>query len=185
MNEVIRTILSRRSTRIFKEDPLKDEEIGQILEAAKYAPSGTNQQPWNFTVVSNKELIEEIGLESKNVAKQSENKHLRDLANNDKFRPFYDAPIVIFIAGDTRALTPKEDCILASQNIMLAAESLGVGSVYLGFPNFVFAGNRREEFLKKLGIPENYEIYLSISLGYKKVEVKAAARRENVVNYIK
>ncbi|MFZ2709110.1 MAG: nitroreductase family protein, partial [Leptotrichiaceae bacterium] len=89
MNEVIRTILSRRSTRIFKEDPLKDEEIGQILEAAKYAPSGTNQQPWNFTVVSNKELIEEIGLESKNVAKQSENKHLRDLANNDKFRPFY------------------------------------------------------------------------------------------------
>ena len=185
MNEVIRTILSRRSTRIFKEDPLKDEEIGQILEAAKYAPSGTNQQPWNFTVVSNKELIEEIGLESKNVAKQSENKHLRDLANNDKFRPFYDAPIVIFIAGDTRALTPKEDCILASQNIMLAAESLGVGSVYLGFPNFAFAGNRREEFVKKLGIPENYEIYLSISLGYKKVEVKAAARRENVVNYIK
>lgn len=60
-------------------------------------------------------------MESKNVAKQSENKHLRDLANNDKFRPFYDAPIVIFIAGDTRALTPKEDCILASQNIMLAA----------------------------------------------------------------
>ena len=58
MNEVIRTILSRRSTRIFKEDPLKDEEIGQILEAAKYAPSGTNQQPWNFTVVSNKELID-------------------------------------------------------------------------------------------------------------------------------
>ena len=53
MNEVIRTILSRRSTRLFKEDPLKDEELEQILEAAKYAPSGANQQPWNFTVVSN------------------------------------------------------------------------------------------------------------------------------------
>ena len=185
MNEVIRTILSRRSTRLFKEDPLKDEELEQILEAAKYAPSGANQQPWNFTVVSNKELINEIGLESKNVAKQSENEYLRELGNNDKFKPFYEAPIVIFISGDTRALASKEDCVLASQNIMLAAESLGVGSVYLGFPNFAFAGNRREEFLKKLGIPENYEIYLSISLGYKKVEVKAAARRENVVNYIK
>ena len=169
--------LSRRSTRVFKEEKLKTEDLEQILLAGKYAPSGDNMQPWHFTVISNNNLIEEIGEDSKNIAKNIDNEHLQKLANNSKFKPFYNAPTIVFISGDSKQFTSREDCALAGQNIMLAAESLGIGSVFLEFPIFAFNESKKEYYKEKLEIPKDYEVFYAISLGYKKGETKAAPRK--------
>ncbi len=65
MNQVLETIKNRRSVRKFKKEQLKDSEIEAILEAAIYAPTALNEQPWHFTVIQNKELLDEINTVSK------------------------------------------------------------------------------------------------------------------------
>ena len=67
MNEVLKAIKERRTTRKFKPEQIKEEELQSIIEADLYAPSGTNQQPWHFTVIQNKDLIDQMDFEAKEV----------------------------------------------------------------------------------------------------------------------
>ncbi len=170
MNDVMNAILSRRSTRVFAEGKIKESDLDQILLAGQYAPSAMNSQPWHFTIVENMELISEIGEESKAIARGLDNDYLKKIGENENFKPFYNPDVVIFISGNKHQFTASEDCAIAAQNMLLAAESLGIGSVYLGFPKLAFNGNKKEEFISRLEIPKDYEVHVAISFGYKKVE---------------
>lgn len=186
MNEIIQNILSRRSVRVYSDEQIKQEDLGLILQAGLYSPSGCNMQPWHFTVVQNKEIINTLNIESKKEILKSDNDYFKDMASNEKYNIFYDAPTIIIISGEKVALVPQTDCAAATENMILAAESLGIGTCWIGLVTFLFRGKNAQEYIKMLEIPEGYEPYYAITLGYKKFpNPKPQPRRENIVNYIK
>ncbi|RXA21689.1 nitroreductase family protein [Methanosarcina sp. MSH10X1] len=182
-NETLSTIKNRRSIRNFKNKQIKDEELQAVLNAGTYAPSA-NEQAWHFTVIQNKELLAWLNFEAKEIAKQYE--PLQDLANNERFNIFYNAPTVILVSGEEKAIAIESDCAAATQNMLLAAESIGLGSCWIGFVLVMSGSPKAKEYLKKLGVPDGYKPYASVALGYKNAEVSIAPPRKlNVINYIK
>lgn len=106
------------------------------------------------------------------------------MGKSERLHVFYRAPTVIMVSAKKEgAATPLIDCSAAVQNILLVAESLGIGSCWIGFAKFFF---QDPENLKKLEIPEGYEPHFAVSLGYKtSVDKVVPERNKNVVNYIK
>lgn len=186
MNSIIENILNRRSVRVYSEDQIKKEDLDLILKAGCYAPSGCNMQPWHFTVVQNQEVLNTLNIETKKVLLKSGDDRFKEYAGNEKYNVFYNAPTVIVISGEKSALVPQIDCAAATENMILAAESLSIGTCWIGLVTFLFKSDKAEEFLKMLQIPEGYEPYYAITLGYKKIQdLKPSQRRENTVTYIK
>lgn len=187
MNNVIENILKRRSTRVFTDEPIKKEILEEIVKAGIYAPSAMNQQPWHFTVVTNKNLLDEISYITKEVAKKNPMEYIRNYANNEKFHIFYNSPAVIIISQEDKAYEPDIDCAAASENMLLAAESFDIGSCWIGFVSFLFKDDfeKSQEYRSKLGIPNGFTPIHAISLGQKKISnLPAPKRRESTVNFV-
>lgn len=186
MNEVIQAILDRRSVRVYSEEQIKQEDLDLILKSGQYSPSGCNMQSWHFTVVQDKELMTQMNIETKKILANCENEYFKSFANNESYNIFYNAPTIIIVSGEKSALTPQIDCAAATENMSLAADSLGIGTCWIGLVTFLFKDGSGEKFIKQLEIPEGYEPYYALTLGYKKYpNPKPQPRRENTVNYIK
>ncbi|HWR30258.1 MAG TPA: nitroreductase family protein [Negativicutes bacterium] len=185
MNETIETIKRRRSIRSFTEKQINYEDLRTILEAGQYAPSGIGNQPWHFIVVQNKALLEALSKASKQVAKNHELEFFRNLANNKDFNAFHGAPTVVIIAGDEHTPCSLADCAAATQNMLLAAESLGLGACWINFGLFVFDGEESTHYRLLLKVPEGFRPFYSVALGYRNGEVpKAGPRKEGAVSFI-
>ena len=164
MNEVLQTIARRRSLRRFKPEPVPEETLKAILEAGLRAPTGHNDQSWFLSVVLDQALLQEINEGGKAVMRTIPVPWIAELGKNEKFRMFYGAPAVVFVAARKDAVSPFADACAAIQNMLLAAESLGVGSCWIGFAKFYFAG---PEQLARLGIPESHEVHYGVALGFR------------------
>ncbi len=184
MNEILKTIKNRRSIRSYLPTQIKQDDLNLIIEAGIYAPSGNNDQPWHFTVIQNKEIIKYINDKSKELMVKSQTEWMKNMGSNPKTNLTYNAPTLIIVSGNKSSLSPKTDCSAAIQNMLLAAESLNIGSVWIGLITFFF---KLEDEVKKLGVPEGYEPYYGVALGYKSItkEMIAPKRNLHVVNYIR
>ncbi|EGW37215.1 nitroreductase [Desulfosporosinus sp. OT] len=110
---------------------------------------------------------------------------IRELANNQEFNAFYKAPTVILVCGDESPWMPA-DCAAATQNILLAAESIGLAACWIHFGLFVFGNENGSKYKKLLGVQEGYRPLYSVALGYRKGDQPdAAPRKKNVVTYVK
>ena len=186
MNETLKTIHSRRSYRAFKPEQIRDEELKAILEAAKVAPSAANQQSWHFTVVQNPSLLSKIDQICKAAALNSPIPALKERAQAKDFSIFYHAPTVVIISGDSKAIAPLHDAVLAMSNIFLAAESLGIGSCWIHAVFTQLNSEAGKDVLRELKIPEGYVPQCSAALGYKIADAPARApRKEQTVTFIK
>lgn len=186
MNETLKIIKSRRSIRAFEEEQIKEKELQAILEAGIYAPSARNLQPWHFTVIQKKELIDRLSKDFKELAKNSDHEYAKKVANIESYHVFHNAPTVILLSGDEKNPYSPVDCAAAIQNMLLAAESLNIGTCWVGFIAYLLNNPNYQEYLKELGIPEGYKQFHSIALGYKKVTAtKAPERKEGIINYIR
>jgi nitroreductase len=188
MNQVIETIKKRRSIRKYKEKQIEPEKIEAIIESGLYAPSGHNKQPWHFTVLQNKELIDKISDGTKERLRDSEIPLFKRMARNEKFHMLYKAPIVIIVSGKKEgAYSMEADLGAATQNMLLAAESLGVASCWIGLVVAYFDGEDKEAKREELGIPEGYEVQYAVTLGYSDLEgaPEPHKRKENTVNYVR
>jgi nitroreductase len=186
MNETLKVIRNRRSTRLFKPEQITDEELKEILDAGIYAPSATNKQPWHFTVIQNKDLIDRLSNDFKELAKKSDNEYIKRVGDNEKFHVFYNSPTVIMISGDINNHSAAVDCAAATENMLLAAEALEIGSCWIGFIGYLLNHEEGQHYLEEMGIPQGYRQIHSVALGYKKINVtNAPVRKENSVNYIK
>jgi nitroreductase len=185
-NDTIHTIKTRRSTRSFTDDQIKEDELQSVLEAGLYAPSAINQQAWHFTVIQNKELLNWLNEHAKETAKTFDNEHIRAMAHNEKLHIFYGAPTVILVSGKEDATSIESDCAAANQNMLLAAESIGLGSCWVNLILFLFQHPDAKKYMQELGIPAGYRPICSVALGYKKVNtVNTPARKPNRINYIR
>lgn len=181
-NETLNTIKNRRSIRKFKEEQIKQEELDAILEAAIYAPTGHNDQPWHFTVIQNKEILDMITKVANETMRKCDIEWISKLAS--KNRPlFYNAPTVVIVSGKEDAYSSLTDCSAAIQNMLLAAESMNIGSLWNGLVSYFF---ENEEDAKVLKIKEGYKPYYAIALGYKNCEQpEAPERNKDVFTFIK
>jgi len=147
MNEVLRAIKERRSIRSFKTDPVEPEKIEAILEAARWAPSGKNTQPWRLVVVGSREKREQLG---------------RLVTQMDMIRT---APVTVAVLLDTQAGYDRTKDVQAigacAQNILLAAHSLGLGACWIGRV-------REEQVELVLEAKEHEELMMLIPIGYPK-----------------
>ena len=185
MNEIMQVIKNRRSIRSFSADQIRREELDVIVEAGMYAPSAAGKQAWHFTVVQNQQILDEISTEAKKVYRSSDIEFLQNLGSNEQFHAFFHAPTVIIISGETNSIAPNSDCAVAAQNIMLAAESLHIGSCWISAAAVIAQTEEGKKIIKNLGLSEGYIPFNSIALGYKKAErPNAPPRREGVVTYI-
>lgn len=186
MNETVKTLLSRRSTRRYKQEQIKDEELNTILNAGLFAPSAMNQQSWYFTVIQNKEVLNKINEVCKSIFLKSGNKAFEERAKSESFNLFYNAPTLIIVSGYQKAIAPQIDCAVALENMFLAAESMDIGSCWI---HAITSFSNTEEgtaLLKELSIPEGYSVFGSGAFGYKAPGTdNIAPRRENVLNIIK
>ncbi|MDD2805576.1 MAG: nitroreductase family protein [Elusimicrobiales bacterium] len=182
MNKILEVIKSRRSIRKYLPEPLKQAELDAILEAGLYAPSAHNDQPWHFTVIRDRALLDRISRLSKEGMVKSELDWMRAMGANAGLHIFYGAPAVVVVSMRKGALSPLVDCSAAIENMLLAAESLDIGSCWIGLARFWF--NMKEE-VKRLNLPEGYEPCYSVALGYKAQRPsKALPRRSDAIAYI-
>jgi nitroreductase len=183
MNEILNTLKKRRSVRQYRPQQIEDKELEKILEAAIYAPTGRNEQPWHFTVVQDPVLIKEISDGAKKVMTESGMEWLVQLGSVEDFNIFHRAPTAVIVAGKKEATTPLIDCSAAVQNMLLAAESLDIGSCWIGFAKFYFLN---PENMRKFNIPADHEVYFGVSLGYKvRKNPPAPERNKEVFSYFK
>ncbi len=185
-NKTLRIIKQRRSIRSFKDEQIKDEELQAVLEAGMYAPNAGGQA-WHFTAVQNKEILERLNLAAKESARQMDMEHLRMLGNNEMFNCLYGAPTLIIVSGDGKSLIPLDaDCAAATENMLIAAESIGLGSCWIFFVLLSFHSSQGSELRKELKIPEGYKPYDSAVFGYKKTPaINAPERKPNLITYIR
>jgi nitroreductase len=183
MNDVIKTIKERRSVRAYTDRQLSQEDLELILEAGRYAPTAHNGQPWHFTVVQNQALLDEISAKAKAVMAGAGDEWLSDMGKNPESHLTYHAPTVIFVSAKEDAMGFQSDTCAALQNMMLAAESLGIGSVWVGLLWFYMA---LEEAPRTLKIPEGNKLAHAAAFGYAKgPKLPAPLRNPDVVSYIR
>jgi nitroreductase len=182
MNEVIANIKKRRSTRGFSPEQIKDEELKAILEAGTYAPSGQNTQSWFFTVLQNPGVIEKVNSWIIEEARFVNDAKAQEIASTPNALIFRKAPTVVIVSGDTHDGLAVENCCCAAQNIMLAAESLGIGSCWICYAAFLGLRPTWKDYRAKLQIPEGYIPHFAITLGYKTgPDGQAYPRRKGVI----
>ena len=180
-NPVIETILSRRSIRAYKDEPVARELLQQIAECGINAPNGMNAQQWEVRIVDNPEWLKNIteaqrkAAEGTPMAKQFEDPALKNVFRND--------PAVIFIAHKPGPCT-QVDCGLMAGNMVLSAKSLGLGSIVMMGPLGFFSRPEGEPFLKSLGLSEGYQLLLCVGVGYADEEPAARPRNKEVIKYV-
>lgn len=185
VNETIRTILNRRSIRTFKPEQITDDELWIILTAGQYAPSAMNEQSWHIVAVQSPEAMKKLCAAFQSVYLHSGSPNFEAAAKAGDFNPFYNAPTYIMVFGDEKAIAPTHDGSLAIENMLLAAESLGLGGCWLHSVNFVFRKPEGRALYKELGIPEGYAPVGAIAVGYKAAPSPAAApRKEGTVTIL-
>lgn len=186
MNKTIRVIKSRRSIRKYRAEQIKESDLQGILECAIYAPSATNRQKWHFSVVQDPKMLQRmVEIIRKNIPVYGSEFIKKRLADNPDYNPFYNAPTVVLITAPENLPLSQIDCALAAQNMVLAAESLNLGSCIIASSGYLFATAEGRELGKELGVPEGYSHICAVLLGYKDENPAAPARNRDAFSYIR
>jgi len=164
MNDTLKAIAERYSCRDFTGAPLADDSIKAIVNAALASPSAMNFQPWHIIIVTNKALIEELDAEALRILAAAEDKGGYERIMSRGGKVYYNAPCMV-IAASNGSNTAALDCGILSQNVALAAHSLGLGSVICGMAGIPFAGPRGDEFKKRLQFPAGCQFGMAVLVG--------------------
>jgi nitroreductase len=146
--EALQAILTRRSVRKYAGKPVGDETVKTLLEAAMSAPSAHNKQPWHFIIIRDRATLTKIP-EYHQYSKMLES-----------------AALAVVICGDSKVQETDfwiEDCSAATENMLIAANALGLGAVWLGVHP---SRQLMEDTRKLLGIPGHVNPLCIVSLGY-------------------
>ncbi len=174
MNEIIKAMKERRSIRKFKPDMPPKEVIDQVIEAGLYAASGRNEQAVITVAVTNKEFRDKLMKDNCAIGGWDES-----------YDPFYGAPVILIVLGRKDRITYVYDGSLVIGNMMLAAHSLGLGSIWIHRAKEEFDTEHYQTVLKDLGIEGEWEGIGHCAIGYMDCELPAPpARKENRVYWI-
>lgn len=166
MNGIIKAMEERRSYRKFKEEMPKKENLEQIIEAGLYAANGMGKQATVTIAVTNKEVRDKLAAVNCKIGGWPEG-----------FDPFYGAPAVLIVLGDKNCLTHVYDGSLVIGNMLLAAHSLGLGSIWIHRAKEEFEMDEWKDLLKSLGVEGEWEGIGHCAVGYVEGDKPVAAKR--------
>ena len=165
----VENLLERRSIRQYKDDPIPQEVLDEILKVGTYAPTGMNKQAPVIVAVTNREVRDRLS--RMNAAVMGSDKD-----------PFYGAPVILVVLADKSIGTHVYDGSLVMGNLMLAAHALGVGSCWIHRAKEVFDSEEGKSLLKEWGVEGDYEGIGNCILGYADgPHPKARARKESYI----
>lgn len=171
MNHILENIVTRRSVRSFINKPISRENLDQIITAAIYAPSGMNRQSWHFTIIQNREKIQQLHeVMGKNLGNTNYN--------------LYNAEVMILVSNERDNRNSMADCACALQNIFLMSHELGIGSVWINQLRDLNNTPEVREVLDSFQVPKHHDVYGMAALGYTEVWPEAKPRKENTYHYV-
>lgn len=189
--DTVKSIARRRRTcRDYSDQPLSNAEITDLINDAVWVPSGSNNQPWRFVVLTDKAKMKEYS----DAAKQNwlENfaacphMHQYEKAMRDPgYNIFYNAPALVIIYGNKESYWHVYDCSMVALNLHLLAEERDLGCCWIGFSHNIFTD---PAIKKDLGIPENYQLVAPLVLGHpakkEKVPENPNKRKPFDINFV-
>lgn len=162
MSEAMQNMLTRRSVRAFRDDPVPEDVLERIIEAGTYAPTGMGKQSPMILAVTNRELRDRLS------------KMNAQIMGVD-IDPFYGAPIVLVVLANPAVPTYVYDGSLVMGNLMLAAHDEGVASCWIHRAREEFASDEGKQILADLGVEGDWEGIGHCVLGYPVDEAEPAA----------
>lgn len=160
MSKVIEAIKERSSTRGYTSEPLTDAELQTLIHAGLQAPTAANKQEIHFTVLKgDNPILTEL---------EEEKNRLRNITVQEH-NFYYEAPVVVILSADSSYKWSPLDAGIAVENMALASEDLGLGSLIIGCIFDAMRGEKKEYFSKALKFPDNYEYEIAIAFGHKAV----------------
>ena len=171
MNETLKILETRRSCRNFKPDMISEDELNAIIRAGTYSATGMGKQSPVIIAVTDKKLRDELSDENRKIGGWPVG-----------FDPFYGAPVILIVLANKEVPTYIYDGSLVMGNLMNAAESLGVASIWIHRAKEEFDSEFGKNILAKLGISGEYEGIGHCALGYAAEPAKEAAPRKS--NYV-
>ena len=174
MSDILEVIKTRRSVRKYKSDMVPAEIIDKIIEAGTYAATGMDRQSPIILAVTDKELRDKLSKMNSVIMGKSED-----------FDPFYGAPAILIVLADKNWANRVYDGSLVMGNMMLAAHSLNLGSIWIHRAKEEFELPEYQELLKELGVDGEWEGIGHCAVGYVDGEIpKAAKRKDNRVFWV-
>lgn len=173
MNEVIQSMIRRRSIRKYKADAVPEKLLSQIVEAGLYAASGMGRQSSIIAVVTEKTLRDRLAEMNCAIGRE------KGFPWPEGFDPFYGAPAILIVLAKKDVSTRVYDGSLVMGNLMLAAHSLGLGSIWIHRAKEEFEMEEWKELLKSLGVEGEWEGIGHCAVGHVEGDTPAAAKRKD------
>ncbi len=175
MSETLKTLVERKSCKVYKPELIEEEKLKAIIEAGTFAATGMGKQSPIIIAITNKELRDRISKMNAAI-----------MGREGDFDPFYGAPELLIVLADKSVPTYIYDGSLVMGNLMNAAYDLGVGSCWIHRAKQEFESEEGKAILKELGIEGDYEGIGHLILGYPDAPYhEPVPRKENYVYYAK
>jgi nitroreductase len=179
-------IYNRRAVRNFTAEPVSEDVLRQLIDAAIQAPSAVNQQSWTFSIVRDRDLLARISRGAKAYMLRTSpaalaSPHFQELLGNPEFDIFYHAPVLIVISAQVESPWVIEDCALAAENMMLTACAAGLGTCWIGFAQSWLGTPEGKAILK---LPDSSKPVAPIIVGHPKSPAAAVPRKEPKINWV-
>ena len=168
VNEIIKAMQERRSIRRFKPHMPAKEDIAQIINAGLYAANGRGKQATITVAITNKALRDRLAADNCRIG-----------GWKDGFDPFYGAPVILIVLADRNCATRVYDGSLVMGNMMLAAHSLGLGSIWIHRAKEEFEMPDYQKILEDLGVTGEWEGIAHCAVGYIDGDMPKAAKRKD------
>ena len=171
--DALEAILTRRSTRNYRPDPVEQEKLDQILEAGRQAPSGGNNQTCHFLVIRNRDVLNRLVIMAEKAFAGMEPaedtyaslKHSIAASKKGGYVFCYNAPLLIVVANRRDYGNNMADCACAIENMMIAANALDLGSCWINQLKWLNEEPEIVEYLCGLGMKEYERVYGAVILG--------------------
>lgn len=179
-------IANRRAVREYTDQPVEESTINGLIDSAVLAPSAFNEQPWKFTVIRDRKILDQISRDAKAgmlaaTPADSRSDRLRSELQNPGFHIFHHAPVLIVISSVMEGPFVVEDCALAAENLMLAACAANLGSCWIGLAqNYLNTAAGK----KALGCPTSWTPIAPIIVGYPKSAPHPVPRQKPEIHWI-
>lgn len=173
MNETMRALLERRSTRHYTDEPVSDEALGQILEAGLWAPTARNKQEVKIAVM--RDLAERAAFRAAFEAADG----------RERFKNFdYGCPVFLFLYGEKDFPYTEMDSGIVVENMAIAAESLGLGTVIIGCIRDFMRSEAGAPWRARIGMTEDDLFAIGLCIGHIERPTKKQERQEGRVLYL-
>jgi len=164
MNETLNHINERFTCRDFSGAPLRREQLDELVKAALSAPSAMNLQPWHVIAITDKRLIDELDADGMEIISSWEDKTTFERFKERGGKMLYNAPCLILVLSDGSTWGTL-DCGILCQNVVIAAESMGLGSCIVGMAGVPLGGEKAEYYKKVFRFPEGHTFAIGILIG--------------------